>query len=105
MSLRAHGYRRRRSRGQAPRSNPSSVRTQKWIASSLSSSQRRLRDLKNKLREIRILGERADAVADRCGVDLDGGAALVGGVEADLLQKPLQHGVQPPGADILDGGV
>ena len=32
-------------------------------------------------------------------------AALVGGVEGDLVEHPLHHRLQPARADVLDGGV
>ena len=36
------------------------------------------------------------------GIDNEGLAASIGRREADVLQQPLQHRVQPPGADILN---
>src|SRR5581483_9208802 len=62
--------------------------------------------LQNKARQIRVLGEGGDAVADVGFVDRDRRAlGLVRGGEADLLEQPLEDRVQAAGADVLDRGV
>src|SRR5262249_58619145 len=57
--------------------------------------------LQNELAQVLLLEDSAEALADVGGVDDDALARQVRTLEAHLLDHPLQHRVQPPGADVL----
>src|SRR5690348_1635125 len=52
--------------------------------------------------EIGVLGDSAELLLDEGGVDDQGLAAPVLGLEAHLLEQFLHHRLEPPRADILD---
>ena len=67
--------------------------------------QRRRRDLKDEFRQIRIARKIADMAFDKCGIDGDRIARLVGCGEAHLVEHPFHHRLKPARPDILDRAV
>ena len=64
-----------------------------------------IRNLKDELRQVGVLGELADAAIHVGGVDRDLLAGAVGGREGDVVQHALHNGLQAARADVLDRGV
>ena len=61
--------------------------------------------LQDELAQVGVLGEVADTRLHIGRIDRDRLAALVGGIEGNLVEHPLNHGLQPARADVLDRGV
>jgi len=55
--------------------------------------------------EIGVLARSPDVLLHVVGIDLDGLAITVRGCEGDLVEHALHHGLQPPRADVLHGGI
>src|SRR5205814_6816078 len=83
------------------RCKSSSVRCPVGQTAARSRQSARDADLQNELAQVRVLGEVADAVAHVGCVDVNGLAALVGGVERDLVEHALHYRLQPARSDVL----
>src|SRR5665213_4352470 len=56
-------------------------------------------------RKVFVLDNRIEPLMDINRIDRDRLAGQFGRVERKLLDQPLEHGMQPPGADILRASV